>query len=114
MLRFKSDWLGMDGGVSEPVVGVVPWLPSLDASVDLSVRKLALDRLRSSLKLRKEGGIAQPLTVNNCLVCFPLVLFCQSSSPDTPHVSSTRPRFGVKGMFCNRGPEISWVMQSGH
>jgi hypothetical protein len=50
----------MDGGVIEPLVGVVliPWLPSLDPSVDRSVRKLALDRLRSSLKLKMDGAIA--------------------------------------------------------
>jgi len=45
--------------VSEPLVGVLPWLwlPSLDVSVDFSVLKLALDRLRSSLKLKREGAM---------------------------------------------------------
>lgn len=43
----------------DPVVGVVWWLSSLlEVSVlDRSVRKLARDRLRSSLKLRKCGAI---------------------------------------------------------
>lgn len=42
----------MEGGVTEPLDGAVPWLtaPSLDVSVDTSVRKLALERRRSSLK----------------------------------------------------------------
>lgn len=42
----------MDGGVTEPLDGAVSWLtaPSLDVSVEASVRKLALDRRRSSLK----------------------------------------------------------------
>jgi hypothetical protein len=57
--RAWSDWLGIDGGVIEPLVGVLlmPWLPSLEASVDRSVRKLALERLRSSLRLKMEGAI---------------------------------------------------------
>lgn len=42
----------MEGGVTEPLEGVVPWLtaPSLDVSVEVSVRKLALDRRRSCLR----------------------------------------------------------------
>lgn len=50
----------MDGGVTEPLEGGVPWLtaPSLEVSVEFSVRKLALDRRRSSLKLRKVGAMA--------------------------------------------------------
>jgi hypothetical protein len=50
----------MDGGVKEPVEGAVPWLraPSLDSSVDFSVRKLALDLRRKSLNLRNDGAIA--------------------------------------------------------
>ncbi len=58
-LSAESDWWASDGGVSEPLVGVRPWLwlPSLDESVDCSVRKLARDRRRSSLKLKKEGAM---------------------------------------------------------
>jgi hypothetical protein len=58
-LRAGSDWLAIDGGVSEPLVGVALalWLPSLDVSVDSSVLKLALDRRRSDLMLRNEGAI---------------------------------------------------------
>lgn len=48
-------WLS-EGGVIEPVVGAVPWLSSLEESVEVSVRKLALDRLRNSL--RNEGAMA--------------------------------------------------------
>lgn len=49
----------MEGGVSEPLVGVGPLLPSLEVSVEWSVLKLALDRLRSSLKFgRKDGAMA--------------------------------------------------------
>lgn len=52
----------MDGGVKDPVVGVVPLLASLDVSVDLSVLKLCLDLLRSSLKLKKDGAmVSKPL-----------------------------------------------------
>ena len=51
----------MDGGVSEPLVGVAPLLPSLEVSVERSVLKLALDRLLSSLKFgRKDGAMAAP------------------------------------------------------
>ena len=51
----------MDGGVSEPLVGVGPLLPSLEVSVERSVLKLALDRLLSSLKFgRKDGAMAAP------------------------------------------------------
>jgi hypothetical protein len=55
-----SDPGSTDGGVSEPVVGVVPWLASLEASVERSsvVLKLALDLLRKSLKFRKDGAMA--------------------------------------------------------
>jgi hypothetical protein len=51
----------MEGGVREPLEGAVPWLaaPSLEVSVECSVRKLALDRRRSSLKLRNAGAMAQ-------------------------------------------------------
>jgi hypothetical protein len=56
-LSAESDRWASDGGVSEPLVGVAPWLPSLDVSVDCSVRKLALDRLRICLKLKKEGAM---------------------------------------------------------
>lgn len=42
----------------EPVVGVVPWLASLEESVERSVLKLALDSLRKSLRLRKDGAMA--------------------------------------------------------
>lgn len=54
-----SDWWPRDGGVSEPDVGVVPWLfpPSLEVSVDLSVRKLALDFRRSCRMLRNDGAM---------------------------------------------------------
>lgn len=58
--RFKagSDCWPIDGGVEDPEVGVVPLLASLDVSVDRSVRKLCLDRLRSSLKLKRDGAMA--------------------------------------------------------
>lgn len=36
----------------------MPLLPSLEVSVEWSVLKLALDRLRSCLKLKSEGAIA--------------------------------------------------------
>jgi hypothetical protein len=57
--RFKagSDCAPIEGGVSEPLVGVA-LLPSLDSSVDRSVLKLAFDRLRSSLKFKNDGGMA--------------------------------------------------------
>jgi hypothetical protein len=57
--RAGSDCCAIDGGVREPVEGAVPWLtaPSLEVSVDWSVRKLALERRRSSLNLRKVGAI---------------------------------------------------------
>jgi len=50
----------MDGGVTEPLEGDVCWLttPSLEPSVELSVRKLAFERRRSSLRLRKLGAMA--------------------------------------------------------
>jgi hypothetical protein len=60
-LRAGSDWWAMDGGVKEPLEGAVPWLgaSSLELSVEFSVRKLALERRRSSLKLpRNEGAMA--------------------------------------------------------
>lgn len=46
--------------MTEPLEGVVPWLPapSLEVSVERSVRKLAFDRRRRSLKLRKDGAMA--------------------------------------------------------
>lgn len=57
--RAGSDSCAIDGGVTEPLVGVVPWLPSLDVSAERSVLKLALDLLRICLKLLKiEGDIA--------------------------------------------------------
>ena len=56
--RAGSDCCPIDGGVREPLVGVVPWLASLEVSVDRSVLKLALDLLRKSLKLRKDGAMA--------------------------------------------------------
>lgn len=45
--------------MTEPVDGEVPWLttPSLEPSVEVSVRKLALERRRSSLKFRKLGAM---------------------------------------------------------
>jgi len=52
----------MEGGVKEPLVGVVPGLASLAVSVDRSVRKLARDLLRKSLKLRKDGVMAAQVT----------------------------------------------------
>ena len=59
----------MEGGVREPLVGAVPLLPSLEASVDPFVAKLALDLLRSSLKLlMNEGAIAQRRAVIYCQV----------------------------------------------
>jgi len=57
-LRAKSDRPARDGGVKEPVVGVVPWLASLEVSVDCSVLKLDRDFLRKSLKLKKDGAMA--------------------------------------------------------
>lgn len=56
--RAGSDCCPIDGGVMEPVVGVVPWLASLEESVERSVLKLALDSLRKSLRLRKDGAMA--------------------------------------------------------
>lgn len=52
VLRAGSDCCASDGGVTEPLEGAVPWLtaPSLEVSVELSVRKLALDRRRSPFK----------------------------------------------------------------
>lgn len=52
-----SDRWPTDGGVREPLDGEVLWLlvPSLDASVELSVRKLALERRRSCL--RNDGAM---------------------------------------------------------
>lgn len=50
----------MDGGVIEPLVGVMlmAWLPpSLEPSVERSVRKLAFDRRRSSLRLKMDGAM---------------------------------------------------------
>ena len=58
-LRAGSDCAPMDGGVKEPVVGVVVLLASLDSSADRSVLKLALDRRRSSLKFKKDGAMTQ-------------------------------------------------------
>lgn len=54
-----SDCCAIDGGVTEPVEAFVPWLttPSLEVSVECSVRKLALDRRRSSL--RNAGAISR-------------------------------------------------------
>jgi len=55
-----SDWWARDGGVSEPLVGVWPWLrlSSLEVSVDSSALKLALERRRNSLNFRNEGAMA--------------------------------------------------------
>lgn len=52
VLKAGSDSCASDGGVTEPLEGAVPWLtaPSLEVSVELSVRKLAFDRRRSSFK----------------------------------------------------------------
>lgn len=46
--------------MTEPLDGEVPWLtaPSLEASVEFSVRKLAFERRRSSLRFRKLGAMA--------------------------------------------------------
>lgn len=53
-----SEVLLTDGGVSDPVVGVAPLPPaSLEPSVEFSVRKLALDRRLSSLKLKRDEGM---------------------------------------------------------
>lgn len=60
--RAMSDCSLMEGGVSEPLVGVVPGLASLAVSVDRSVLKLARDLLRKSLKLRKDGAMAPVVT----------------------------------------------------
>jgi hypothetical protein len=49
-------------------VGVVLWLASLDSSVDRSVLKLALDRLRNSLKFRNEGAMAGMLSTAGVVV----------------------------------------------
>jgi hypothetical protein len=56
--RAGSDCAPIDGGVSEPLVGVVLWLDSLESSADLSVLKLALDRRRKSLKFKNDRGMA--------------------------------------------------------
>lgn len=52
----------MEGGVNEPldgVVSLVSWLkvPSLEVSFEFSVRKLALDRRRKSLRERNAGAM---------------------------------------------------------
>lgn len=75
-LRAGSEWAAMEGGVNEPVVGVpVSWLPCsslLEVSVERSVLKLAMDRLRSSLKLRKDGAI---MALMGCGGLVPMVGF---------------------------------------
>lgn len=59
-LRAGSDWWDeKDGGVKEPVVGV-PLLASLEPSVERSVLTLFRDRLRISLKFKKDGDIVAP------------------------------------------------------
>ena len=57
--RAGSDPWAMEGGVTDPLDAEVPWLtaPSLEASVEFSVRKLALERRRSSLMFRKLGAM---------------------------------------------------------
>jgi hypothetical protein len=50
----------------EPLVGVAPWLPSLDVSVDFSVRKLFRDLLRISLKLKKDGVMVASVWRDSC------------------------------------------------
>lgn len=55
----RSDCWEIDGGVSEPLDGLVTLLASLDEeSVDRCVLKLALDRRRNSLKLNESGAMA--------------------------------------------------------
>jgi hypothetical protein len=44
--------------VREPLVGVVPWLPSLEVSVERSVLKEALDLRLNSLKLKIDGAMS--------------------------------------------------------
>jgi len=82
--RFKdgSEELVTEGGVSEPVVGAVPWLPpaSLDVSVETSVRKLALDRRLNSLKLNREGAMAGPKEFELKTALLP---FCTSIEGDS-------------------------------
>lgn len=46
-----------EGGVREPLVGVRPWLASLELS-DFSVLKLALERRRSDLRDKRLGAMA--------------------------------------------------------
>lgn len=52
-----------DGGVNDPLVGVLPWLPSVEAASvasveDFSVLKLAFDRRLIDLRDRKVGAMA--------------------------------------------------------
>lgn len=64
--RATSDWPltegAADGGVSDPLVGVRPWLASLEASVvsveDFSVLKLALERRLIDLMDKRLGAMA--------------------------------------------------------
>jgi hypothetical protein len=60
-LRAGSDCCAMEGGVTEPLDKAVPLLtaPSLEVSVEWSVRKLARERRRSSF--RKPGAIVNGL-----------------------------------------------------
>ena len=57
--RDGSEALVTDGGVRDPDVGDAPLPPaSLELSVECSVRKLALDRRLSPLKLKRDGAMA--------------------------------------------------------
>ena len=64
-LRAGSEGFEIDGGVSEPLVGVVPLLSLLAVSeVEASVLKLARDRRRSSLRLKSVGAIGHGSDAN--------------------------------------------------
>lgn len=66
VFRAMSEWPATDcvieGGVSEPLVGVTPLLPSLEVSLtsveDFSVLKLAFDRRLRPLKVNMLGAMA--------------------------------------------------------
>lgn len=103
-LRAGSDWWSRDGGVREPVVGAVPLLPSLEVSVEWSALKLALDCLRSFLRLKREGAIVVrtrrtarsslrvPLRSSNYRVSLP----CHQRGQDEDGLSNGKEREGSR------------------
>lgn len=75
-----SEVLLTEGGVNDPEVGVAPLPPaSLELSVECSVRKLALDRRLSSLKLKRDEGMRAAWSLPFlflCLFVFVCFFFC--------------------------------------